>query len=138
MAGGFHDPLVTSKIKPPSERGTGIVFAVVAAIVAVLFRGTQAVWISAVAIAGVLLVVSFARPALLKPLNRAWFKFALLLSRVMNPVVMLLVFVVAFVPMGLLMQVWRDPLIRRRKPELKTYWIARDPAEPGHSMRNQF
>ncbi len=138
MSGGFHEPLVTTKIKPPSERGTGIVFAVVALIVAVLFRDTAVVWIGAVSIAALLLVVSFAKPVLLARLNRAWFRLSLLLSRIVNPVVMLAIFIVAFVPTGLLMRVWRDPLVRRRRPELASYWVARDPAEPGHSMRNQF
>ena len=138
MSGGFHEPLVTSKIKPPSERGTGIVFTVVALIVAVIFRHTKAVWIPACAVAALLAVVSFAKPALLGPLNRAWFKLSLLLNRIVNPIVMLLIFAVAFVPMGLAMRLWRDPLIRRRQPQAASYWVARDPAEPGHSMRNQF
>jgi len=138
MSGRFHEPLVTSKIKPPSERGTGIVFAVVALIVAVLFRHTASVWISALAVAALLFAASFAAPKLLRPLNRAWFRLSLVLNRIVNPVVMLAIFIVAFVPMGVLMQLWRDPLIRRRRPELASYWIARDPAEPGHSMRNQF
>jgi hypothetical protein len=138
MSGGVHDPLVTSKIKPPSERGTGIVFTAVALIVALIFRSTKAVWIPACAVAVLLAVVSFAKPALLGPLNRAWFKLSLLLNRIVNPIVMLLIFAVAFVPMGLAMRLWRDPLIRRRQPEAASYWVARDPAEPGHSMRNQF
>lgn len=138
MSGGFHEPLVTSKIKPPSERGTGIVFTVVALIVAVLFRHTPAVWIAAVAVAVVLAAVSFARPSWLRPLNRAWFQLSLLLNRIVNPVVMMLIFLIAFVPMGLLMRIWRDPLVRRRQPQAASYWVARDPAEPGHSMRNQF
>src|SRR5215470_20269344 len=113
-----HDPLVTSKVKMPSERGTGLVFAVASLIVAVLFRRNAAVWIPAVALAAALAVVSVARPQLLGPLNRAWFRFSLLLSRIVNPVVMLLVFVVVFVPMGLAMRLWRDPLLRRRRPDL--------------------
>jgi hypothetical protein len=139
MSGGVHDPLITSKIKPPSPRGTGIVFTVVALIVAVIFRRDATVWISACAVAAVLAALTVAKPSLLGPLNRAWFKLGLLLNRVVNPVVMLLMFLVAFVPMGLLMRIWRDPLLRRRRPEAATYWVAREPAsEAGHSMKNQF
>lgn len=138
MNGGVHDPLITGEIKPPSPRGTGIVFTVVALIVAVIFRRNAPVWISACAIAAVIAILTAAKPSLLGPLNRAWFKLGLLLNRIVNPVVMLLMFLVAFVPMGLLMRIWRDPLLRRRRPEAKSYWVAREPAAPGHSMKNQF
>lgn len=138
MGSGVHDPLVTSQIKPPSTRGTGVVFAVAALIVAVIFRRDPPVWIGTCAVAAVLLALAAAKPALLGPLNRAWFRLGLLLNRIVNPVVMLLVFLVAFVPMGLAMRIWRDPLLRRRRPEAASYWIAREPAAPGHSMKNQF
>ena len=138
MSSGVHDPLITSQIKPPSPRGTGIVFAVAALIVAVIFRRNAPVWISACAVAAVLGIMAAARPALLGPLNIAWFRLGLLINRVVNPVVMLLTILVAFMPMGLLMRIWRDPLLRRRRPEAASYWVAREPAGPGHSMKNQF
>jgi len=142
MAASSHDPLVTGKIKPPSERSTGLVFTAVALIVAVLFRNTKGVWISALAVAGVLAVLSFAAPTVLRPLNIAWFRLSLLMHKVVNPVVMMLIFGLVFVPMGLLMQLRRDPLMRRRRPDLASYWIKRDPAKPDggktSSMRNQF
>ena len=139
MSGGAHDPLVTSKIKPPSARGTGIVFTAVALIVAVLARRNAPVWIGACAVAAVLAAIALAKPSLLEPLNRAWFRLSLVLNRIVNPVIMLLVFAVAFVPMGLATRLWRDPLLRRRRPEAKSYWVARPPAEGAvPSMRNQF
>jgi hypothetical protein len=137
MSGGLHEPLVTSKIKPPSPRGTGIVFTVAALIVAVIFRDSAPVWIGACAVAATLALASIAKPALLAPLNRAWFRLGLLLNRVVNPIVMLLMFLIAFVPMGLAMRLWRDPLLRRRRPEAASYWVARTP-DASQSMKNQF
>ncbi len=139
MSGGMHDPLVTNKIKPPSPRGTGIVFTIVALVVAVLARRNPPVWIAACAVAATLGAITLAKPSLLGPLNRAWFRLGLLLNRIVNPVVMLFVFVVVFVPMGLAMRIWRDPLLRRRRPEAASYWVVRTPGEAaGSSMRNQF
>jgi hypothetical protein len=137
MTDRFHDPLVTGAVKPPSERGTGLVFAAVSGIVALLFRHTPSVWIAAAALGAGFLAAALAAPKSLRPLNRAWFRLALLLNRIVNPIVMLLIFVLVFVPMGFVMRLWRDPLVRRRR-DAATYWIARDPAESGHSMRNQF
>ena len=56
-------------------------------------------------------------PALLRPLNLLWFRFSMLLHRVVNPIVMFTIFAVVFVPGGLLMRLWRDPLRARRDPD---------------------
>ena len=138
MTSGFHDPLVTRKIAPPSERSTGLVFAAVSMIVAIIFRNTTVVLVGGIALAAAFAVVSLVKPAILGPLNRAWFRLSLLLHRIVNPVVLLLIFVVAFVPMGFLMRFWRDPLMSKKRSGLSSYWIERDPKESGGSMRNQF
>jgi hypothetical protein len=64
-------------------------------------------------------------------------RFALLLSRVMNPIVMLILFVITIVPAGLLMQMMRDPLRAKRRPDQKSYWLDRTRNEKS-SMQNQF
>ena len=71
-----------------------------------------------------LAAVSLTRPVLLKPLNIRWFRFGLLLHRIVNPLVMFAVFTVVFVPVGVVMRIWRDPL-RLRRPTGSTYWIER-------------
>ena len=84
----FHESYVEGEIKPPSERSTGLAFAAVAVIVAVLSRNSPTVpWI-ALAFAMGLAAASLFAPALLKPLNILWFQFGLLMHRIVNPVVM--------------------------------------------------
>jgi hypothetical protein len=90
-------------------------------------------------VAGVLALFSLAAPKQLKPLNLLWFRFGLLLHRVINPLVMFAMFALVFVPGGLLMRLRHDPLRSKRagKPG-STYWIDRAAgAQPG-SMTNQF
>ena len=43
MSRNFHDSYAASEIKPPSERSTGLVFAAVAVIFAVLWRNSPTV-----------------------------------------------------------------------------------------------
>ena len=139
MGTNFHESFSEADLTPPSERATGTVFAVVAVIVALVFHNTPAVWISAVGVAGGFAGVSVVAPRLLAPLNKAWFRLSLLLSKVVNPIVMGLLYVVAIVPFGLVMQLLRDPLVRKRRPVAATYWVdltATD--EPKSSMKNQF
>mgnify|MGYP001249993516 CR=1 FL=1 len=64
----------------------------------------------------------------------------LLLGRIVTPVVMGVVYLLAFVPTGLVMRArGRDLLWLRRDPDAQTYWIERRPPGPApNSMTNQF
>lgn len=140
MGGNFHESFGGAEVKPPSERATGLVFAVVALIVAAWWRHAPTVPWVALGVAGVLALVSLAAPKLLKPLNLVWFQFGLLLHRVVNPVVMFAMFALVFVPGGLIMRIWHDPLrSRRARQPGSTYWIDRTmSAQSPGSMTNQF
>jgi hypothetical protein len=139
MASNFHESFSQGEIKPPSERSTGLVFAAIAAIIAVVWRETPTILWPSVAAGAMLVAVSMLAPTLLKPLNTLWFKFSLLLHRIMNPVIMFLMFAVVIVPAGLLMRIWYDPLGSKRAKNAPTYWIDREEASlPKNSMTNQF
>ena len=140
MSRNFHESYAASEIKPPSERSTGLVFAAVAVIFAVLWRNSPtAPWV-ALGMAVILAAVSLIAPVLLKPINILWFQVGLLLHRVVNPVVMFAVFAAVFVPAGAIMRLWHDPLRLRRGPTgASTYWIERrESGDAEGSMTNQF
>ncbi len=104
----------------------------------VLFRAQPTVWQVALGIAAALAVVSYLAPSLLRPLNIVWFKFGLLLHRVMNPVIMLVIFLIAFVPFGCLLR-WRSDPLRSRRGTGSSYWVEVDAARRQRSsMTNQF
>lgn len=133
----FHERYGRPELQLPPDRSTGLVFATVAAIVAYFWRASPTVMWTALGIAMALVLVSFMRPLLLRPANILWMKFAHLLSRIMNPLVMLVLFAIAIVPTGLIMQLLRDPLGRKRSGVEVTYWIKRRD-DPPPNMRNQF
>ena len=88
-------------VKPPSERSLGITFAVVFAIVGLaplIHGGTIRLWSLVVSL--LFLVLSFVAPSMLRPLNLIWFRFGLLLHRVVNPVVLGAMFFVVITPMA--------------------------------------
>ncbi len=129
------------KVKLGSERGFGIVFAVVFVLIALLpvWSGRLPHW-WALAIAIAFLAAAFLAPRLLAPLNRLWFKFGLLLHHIVNPLVMGLIFFSTFLPIGLLLRAFGKDLLRlRRDPAAASYWIVRDPPGPAAgSMGKQF
>jgi predicted membrane metal-binding protein len=137
MAKNFHERYPTAEHALPSDRSCGVVFAVVAVVVAYLWRSHSVVATAALLIAAVLLIVSFFAPSTLRPLNIVWFRFGLLLNKVVSPVVMFILFVVAIVPFGLAMQLVRDPL-RKRRSAANTYWILRSEDAARSDMSNQF
>jgi hypothetical protein len=134
----FHENYVVGEIKPPSERATGVMFGALAVIVAVLWRNSPVVpWIALVLAVGIT-VVSLLAPTLLKPLNIFWFRFGLLLHRIVNPVVMFAMFALVFVPAGMLMR-RADPLRLRRTMAASSYWIEPKKSDnSARSMLNQF
>ncbi len=139
MRSNFHESFSQDAVKPPSERSTGLVFVAVALLIAYLRRDHPTVLVSALGAAGALALLSAFAPTLLRPLNLLWFRFSLLLHKVVNPLVMFTIFAVVFVPGGFLMRLFRDPLRARRDPQLTTYWVERteDDGVPS-SMRHQF
>ena len=139
MPGNFHESYTGSEIRPPSERSTGLVFAAVAAVVALLWRNSPTVPWLALGIAAGLTAISLTAPSVLKPLNILWFKFGLLLHRIVSPIVMFAMFALVFVPAGIIMRIWRDPLRSRRITSASSYWIdcSEDRGTTG-SMTDQF
>lgn len=130
--------MAPTKIRMGSERSFGLVFAGVFALVAglpLLHGHPLRLW--ALPFAALFLAAALLRPGALAPLNRLWFAFGLALGKVMTPVMMGLLFVVAVIPTALLMKLLRkDPLQRRLDPDAATYWEPRT-QQPG-PMREQF
>jgi hypothetical protein len=129
------------KIVAGSDRSFGIVMAAAFAVVTAL-NGWHAgrLWPWTGGLSALLLVAALARPQVLNPLNRVWLRFGLLLHRVVNPVVMALVFYGAVWPTGLVMR-WmgRDLLRLKLEPDAASYWIVRQPPGPSpETMRDQF
>ena len=76
----------------------------------------------------------------LTPLNTAWTRFGLLLFRIVNPIVMFFLFVLAIMPIGLIMRLaGKDFLRLKRDSDATSYWIARTPPGPAaETMTDQF
>jgi predicted membrane metal-binding protein len=136
------DPVSQAEaIRPGSDRNFGLVFGAVFAIVALwplLGRDQPRWW--ALVLAAALVLIAFAKARLLRPLNYLWFRFGMLLARVVNPVVMGAVFFLCITPIALFMRGRnKDLLSLRWRRDDKTYWITREPAGPApESMKNQF
>ena len=138
MAQNFHESFQEEAPPLPSERSTGIVFAVVALIVGGLFRADWHILTSALLVSCLFAAAAFWRPSVLGPLNVIWFKFALLLNKFVSPVIMFVLFAGVIVPAGMLMRLRHDPLRTKRVDGDGSYWIDRTREPAVSSMINQF
>lgn len=127
-----------TEIRMGSDRSFGLVFAVIFALVGLfpLTGGGGARW-WALAVAAVFLLAALAASRLLRPMNRLWFRFGLLLNRIVSPVVMGVLFFGVVTPTGLVRRLFvADPLRQRLDPSASSYWI--EVSGPKTSMRRQF
>jgi hypothetical protein len=141
---GHHESLTSEEtVKPPSEKSFGITFAVVFGLIAAWLYWRKHVPIYSVLAAAAaifFLVAGFLTPRALRPINLVWLKFGLLLHKIVNPIVMGLLFYVVFTPMGFIMRLaGKDLLSLKRDGAAPSYWSQRQVStEVETSMKNQF
>lgn len=109
----------------------GGVFAAVAGVIVWRSGGTfgtaSAIFAS---LGGALILGGVLMPSFLRPIHRAWMALALALGYVMTRVLLTLVFVLLFIPIGLTLRLLgKDLLDRRLDPHAPTYWKPRDPKQ---------
>jgi fumarate reductase subunit D len=97
------------------------------------------VW--ALGLAAGFLVCAMVAPVVLRPLNRIWTRFGLLLHRITNPVILAVVYFGVFTPFGLLYRrVFRQQLLSLGlDAKAESYWTVRTAPTPDRrSMLNQW
>ena len=126
-----------NNIKGSSNRSFGIVFFIFFLIIAVypIFYG-QELRIWSLILSLIFLILGLAKSRILTPLNLLWFKFGMLLGRIVSPVVMGLVFFLVVTPTGLIMRALKKDLLNLKKKKSNTYWIKKDQVKT--DMKNQF
>lgn len=127
--------------KMGSERSFGVVFAIVFVIIGtvpLIREGELRLW--SLLAAAIFLGLGLLAPRVLRPLNILWFRFGLLLGRIIAPIVISLLFFIAVTPTALVMRLLRKDLLSLKiDQKAKSYWIDRSKTDnPMGSMKNQF
>ena len=69
-----------------------------------------------------LILVTFLHPNLLKYPNLIWFKFGLLLGKIISPIFLFIIYLTLIIPMGLILKIFRVSLLRNKPSDTKSYW----------------
>lgn len=122
------------------NRTFGLIFAGIFAVIALfplISGGDIRQWAGIISLAFASVAIVF--PSLLLPLNKFWVKFGLFMHKIVNPILMGLVFFVAVFPTGMVLKLLgKDPMRRKLDSATDTYWIERDEPLSKESFDNQF
>ena len=126
-------------IKASGERQFGLVVGGLLVLVVLVraYLKQEFGWISGafVACGCALVIVGLLQPMWLISLNRAWQRLGLLLHKITNPLLLGLIFFVAFVPVGWLMRLAGKDMLSRSE----TRWIRRErPCSDSQTIKQVF
>ena len=124
-------------IKVGSNRSFGIVFFIVFLIIGlypIINNENLRVW--SIIISLIFLSLGLINSKLLNPLNKLWFKFGILLGKIVSPIIMAIIFFFDVTPIGILMRLLKKDLLNLNFSSNKSYWIEKN--EPKSKMKNQF
>ena len=131
MKTDFHEALVGhGAVEGPSNRSFGLT---VGGIFMALGSGRSLIgWdldftsVMMLTVGVALLSLAAVSPKSLGSANRLWMRLGALLARIINPLVLLLVYALAFVPIGFVMRLrGHDPLRLKHAAAGESYWIRR-------------
>ena len=126
-----------NNIKIGSNRSFGIVFFIFFLIVSLyptLNENEIRLW--ALIISIIFLVLGLINSIILTPLNKRWFKFGILLGKIVSPIVMGVVFFLVVTPISLIMKLFGKDILNIKKNKKQTYWIEKNGLKS--KMKNQF
>ena len=124
-------------IKISSNKSFGIVFFVIFLLIAIYpltNGGDIRIWSGIISF--IFLVLGLLNSSILTPLNKIWFKFGIILGKIISPVIMAIIFFLVVTPTGLIMRILRKDILNLKYNQNKSYWIEKE--GPKSKMKNQF
>ena len=123
----------------PSNKSFGIVFFLLFLILAVFFyvKSSSAILILIFLLFSVFFLISgLLQSKILTPLNKIWFKFGILLGKIISPIIMGIIFFFVVTPISFLMKLLKKDILNLKFNNNNSYWI--DKTGPKSKMKNQF
>ena len=125
------------EIKIGSNRSFGIVFFIVFLLIStypLLNDNNIRIW--SLFLSVIFLILGLINSSILTPLNKVWFKFGILLGKIVSPLVMGIIFFLVVTPIGILMRILNKDILNLKYNNKSTYWIEK--TGPKSKMKNQF
>tara|TARA_B100001765_G_C19448875_1_gene313654 strand:+ start:215 stop:601 length:387 start_codon:yes stop_codon:yes gene_type:complete len=106
-----------------SNKSFGIIFSILFTIINIyIYYKIGKIITFFVGFTALIVIITFLKPSIFRPYNILWSKFGILLGYVMSPLIMFVLFILLFVPMGILLKIIRKDLLKLQIKETKTFW----------------
>ena len=120
-----------------TNKNFGIVFFIVFLLISVYpLINDENIRIWSLIISIIFLLLGLINSRILTPFNHLWFKFGIILGKLVSPLVMYIIFFLVVTPIGLLMKLLRKDILNLKRNKNETYWIKK--TDNKSQMKNQF
>ncbi len=139
----LHEKLIDQDIPGgPSNRSFGLTISVALLLLVVVgkfrYDFSNLLNFTMLALAVYLATFSWLAPERLNSLNLAWGRLGDILHKLVTPIIMLFVYLVAFLPLGILIKLMKKDQMLRFKESRPSYWIAKENVSLDNPMKYQF
>ena len=120
-----------------SNKSFGIVFFLVFLLISLYpltYDGEIKIW--SLIISFIFLILGLLNSKFLTPLNKIWFKFGILLGKIVSPLIMGAIFFLVVTPIGIILRLMGKDVLNLKYNKNNSYWI--ENSSPKSKMKNQF
>ena len=124
-------------VKIGSNKSFGIVFFIVFFLISLYpLTNQENIRVWSLIISLIFLILGLLNSKILNPLNKLWFKFGMILGRIVSPIIMSIIFFLVVTPIALIMKLLKKDILNLKFNKTNTYWIEK--SGPKSKMKNQF
>ena len=124
-------------VKIGSNKSFGIVFFIVFLLISLYpLTNHENIRIWSLIISLIFLILGLLNSKILNPFNKLWFKFGMILGRIISPIIMSIIFFLVVTPIALIMKLLKKDILNLKFNKTNTYWIEK--SGPKSKMKNQF
>ena len=125
------------KIKISSNKNFGIVFSIFFLLISIyLLLNNNPIYYWSLFVSFIFLVLGLMNSKILSPLNLLWFKFGILLGKIVAPIIMGVIFFLVVTPISIILKIFGKDVLNLKFNNNKTYWIEKN--GPKSNMKKQF
>ena len=127
-------------LKLPSNTKFGYFFSLVFLFASVLSLYLEKFSFSIIflSLCAILILVTILAADVLSPFNKLWMQLGLLLGKIVNPILLGVIFFGLITPVSLFLRLLGRDEMRIRNLKKSTYWVEQNPKTKSSSFKNQF